>query len=100
MQKLTEMSTAPANAVMQAHTYLAEGGPENLRNLHNFLSDTLLLTGLGFSDPVPMPAWGFLERESHFDAEKAHAEAAQAPTIGIIYYQLSTWLEIPTTSTR
>lgn len=59
--ELTELSTAPSNVVTTAHRYLAEGGKNNLINLHNFLSDTLLLTGLGFDAPIHLPEWGILE---------------------------------------
>src|SRR6476646_2578169 len=45
---LMEMSTVPIGVAAQAHVYLAQGGPENLAQLHGFLSDTVLLTGFGF----------------------------------------------------
>lgn len=80
--ELTELSTVPAGVVTTAHTYLAEGGRNNLVNLHNFLSDTLLLTGLGFAEPQHMPIWGHLERDNGtWDA------GADAPKVGIIYYR-------------
>lgn len=60
--ELTEYSTVPANVATTAHAYLAEGGADNLVQLHNFLSDTLLFTGLGFTEPKRLPAWGRLER--------------------------------------
>ncbi|WP_027020137.1 cobaltochelatase subunit CobN [Corynebacterium sputi] len=75
--ELTELSTVPANVATTAHTYLAEGGPENLRQLHNFLSDTLLLTGHGFSEPVRLPSWGHLDRQSTRGAGR----------VGIVYYR-------------
>ena len=59
---LMELSTVPAGVVAEAHRYLAQGGPDNLRNLHAFLSDTLLLTGAGFEPPDELPAWGVLDR--------------------------------------
>ena len=37
---------------------------ENLRQLHAFLCDTLLMTGFGFAPPVTTPTWGVLERAS------------------------------------
>lgn len=79
--ELTEYSTVPANVATQAHIYLAEGGAKNLAQLHNFLSDTLLLTGLGFEEPERMPTWGTLERNSEIDS------ATSRGTIGIIYYR-------------
>ena len=41
-------STTPAGVALQSHVYLAQGGVENLRQLHAFLCDTLLMTGFGF----------------------------------------------------
>ncbi|HZA04802.1 MAG TPA: cobaltochelatase subunit CobN, partial [Propionibacteriaceae bacterium] len=57
---LMEQSTVPIGVAADAHVYLAQGGPENLRQLHAFLSDTVLLTGKGFEPPVEQPAWGLL----------------------------------------
>ncbi|WAC55442.1 cobaltochelatase subunit CobN [Gordonia sp. SL306] len=73
-------STVPAGVVAEAHNYLAAGGVENVVNLHNFLSDTVLLTGLGFDPPQQTPAWGVLERP-------AQAAVTSAPTIAVLYYR-------------
>ena len=54
-------STVPAGIALQTHVYLAQGGVENLANLHAFLSDTVLMTGVGFEPPVAIPTWGVLE---------------------------------------
>ena len=51
-------STVPAGVALQTHVYLAQGGVENLRQLHAFLSDTLLMTGFGFSPPEATPDLG------------------------------------------
>src|SRR3984957_419971 len=75
---LTERSTVPAGVALQAHIYLAEGGVPNLRQLHAFLSDTVLMTGFGFTEPVSTPTWGVLERP---DSE------GSGPTIGVLYYR-------------
>ena len=83
--ELTEYSTVPANVATTAHKYLAEGGPANLVGLHNFLSDTLLLTGLGFGEPERLPTWGHLERVTSLAAPIAAKEGA--PVVGIIYYR-------------
>ena len=103
--ELTEYSTVPANVATTAHAYLAEGGPDNLAQLHNFLSDTLLFTGLGFAEPKRLPAWGHLERnwDSAVDEQSddrtgektggdieaaASADATgTAPVIAVIYYR-------------
>ena len=52
--ELMALSTVPAGVAAEALGYLREGGPENLRELARFLSDTLFLTGEGFAPPRPM----------------------------------------------
>ncbi|MDV6013740.1 cobaltochelatase subunit CobN [Haloechinothrix sp. LS1_15] len=76
--ELMELSTVPAGIAREAHTYLAHGGPENLTQLHHFLSDTLLLTGDGFDPPAEQPSWGFLEREPR---------SMDGPVVAILYYR-------------
>ncbi|WP_280209751.1 cobaltochelatase subunit CobN, partial [Nocardia cyriacigeorgica] len=76
--ELMECSTVRAGVAADAHNYLAAGGAENLRQLHNFLSDTVLLTGHGFEPPVQLPSWGRLERE---------AADVDGPTVAVIYYR-------------
>jgi len=62
--ELMEQSTVPAGVALEVHAYLAEGGPANLRQLHAFVSDTVLLAGEGFDPPQPLPDWGVLPRPS------------------------------------
>jgi cobaltochelatase CobN len=76
--ELTDLSTVAAGIAVQAHIYLAHGGVDNLRQLHAFLTDTLLMTGFGFTPPVVTPTWGVLERP---DAD------ATGPTIAVLYYR-------------
>jgi cobaltochelatase CobN len=76
---LMELSTVPTGVAADAHVYLAHGGPDNLRQLHAFLSDTVLLTGVGFEAPVEQPIWGVLPRR--FPA------GASRPRIGILFYR-------------
>ncbi|WP_068273313.1 cobaltochelatase subunit CobN [Aldersonia kunmingensis] len=76
--ELMELSTVPAGVAADAHNYLAEGGPENLRQLHNFLSDTVLLTGHGFEPAVRTPMWGELERT---------ATSETGPLVAVLYYR-------------
>ncbi|BBX16216.1 cobaltochelatase subunit CobN [Mycolicibacterium duvalii] len=71
-------STTPAGVALQAHIYLAQGGVPNLANLHAFLSDTLLMTGFGFAEPVTTPTWGLLERPRPSSA---------GPTVAVLYYR-------------
>ena len=56
--ELTALSTVPAGVAHDALRYLVEGGPDNLRELHRFVSDTVLLTGEGFEAPAATPAFG------------------------------------------
>ncbi|MBJ7290638.1 cobaltochelatase subunit CobN [Williamsia sp.] len=76
---LMELSTVPANVASQAHTYFAEGGPENLLQLSWFLSDTVLLTGHGFDPPVHAPTWGLLDRPA--------LDTDDGPTVAVLYYR-------------
>ncbi|MET7771034.1 cobaltochelatase subunit CobN [Nocardia sp. NPDC005366] len=78
--ELMECSTVPGGVAADAHNYLAAGGAENLRQLHGFLSDTVLLTGHGFEPPVQLPTWGELERSAR-DLDR------DAPTVAVIYYR-------------
>ncbi|WP_019202892.1 cobaltochelatase subunit CobN [Tsukamurella sp. 1534] len=73
---LMEASTVAAGVATEAHRYLAEGGPENLAQLYDFLSDTVLLTGNGFEPPVAAPQWGVIDRP-----------ASTGPRVGVLYYR-------------
>ncbi len=75
--ELMKLSTVPAGVAAEAHTYFAQGGPFNLAAVHDFLSDTVLLTGHGFAPAEPAPDWGLLPRES----------TATGPIIAILYYR-------------
>ncbi|MEU4594048.1 cobaltochelatase subunit CobN [Micromonospora aurantiaca (nom. illeg.)] len=74
---LMGLSTVPIGVCAEAHRYLAEGGAENLRQLHAFLSDTVLLTGEGFEPPAVLPEWG-VSRQPAPDAR---------PRVGVLYYR-------------
>ncbi|GAA1281887.1 cobaltochelatase subunit CobN [Pseudonocardia aurantiaca] len=76
--ELMAASTVPAGVASEALAYLAAGGRDNLRELHRFLSDTVLLTGEGFAPPAPAPDFG------------VHGERAQdpaRPTVGVVFYR-------------
>ncbi|TFV61929.1 UNVERIFIED_ORG: cobaltochelatase subunit CobN [Bacillus sp. AZ43] len=75
--ELMELSTVPMGVATEAHGYLAQGGPENLVQLHRFLSDTVLLTGEGFAPPSVAPDWGVLERRGR----------GSGPTVAVLYYR-------------
>jgi cobaltochelatase CobN len=80
---LMTLSTVPIGVAAQAHGYLAQGGPANLTQLHAFLSDTVLLTGVGFEPPVEQSAWGELPRPEPAPAEND----AVRPRVGILFYR-------------
>jgi cobaltochelatase CobN len=87
--ELMECSTVPGGVAADAHNYLAAGGPGNLRQLHFFLSDTVLLTGHGFEPPVQLPGWGELERVARDPVTTSrHPGTAEAvPTVAVLYYR-------------
>ncbi|MFF5081334.1 cobaltochelatase subunit CobN [Actinoplanes sp. NPDC000266] len=74
---LMKLSTVPAGVAAEAHAYLAQGGPENLASVHDFLSDTVLLTGHGFAPAQAAPEWGPLPRET----------SAEGPVVAVLYYR-------------
>ncbi|GAA3164788.1 cobaltochelatase subunit CobN [Blastococcus jejuensis] len=76
--ELMELSTVPMGLATEAHGYLAQGGPDNLTQLHRFLSDTVLLTGEGFEPPSVAPDWGVLARE---------ARTTAGPRVAVLYYR-------------
>ncbi|WP_062996914.1 cobaltochelatase subunit CobN [Nocardia mikamii] len=84
--ELMECSTVPGGVAADAHNYLAAGGPGNLRQLHNFLSDTVLLTGHGFEPPVQLPSWGELDRTAE-ELSTNDSRLAAAPTVAVLYYR-------------
>ncbi len=77
--ELMEVSNVPMGVAADAHRYLAEGGPDNLAQLHAFLCDTVLLTGEGFQSPSVIDPWGF--------AARPPAEDPTLPRVGILYYR-------------
>ncbi|SHM89160.1 cobaltochelatase subunit CobN [Cryptosporangium aurantiacum] len=87
---LMQLSTVPAGVAAEAHAYLAQGGAANLEQLHHFLSDTVLLTGLGFAPPEETPTWGVLERASSSASglkPDRGASETRRPVIATLYYR-------------
>ena len=101
--ELMELSTVPIGLAAEAHRYLAEGGPDNLAQLHAFLSDTVLLTGEGFEPPASIPTWGVLDRTPLVE-ERAQASVSKpalvsrrppssasstngVPKVGVLFYR-------------
>jgi cobaltochelatase CobN len=76
--ELMELSSVPIGVAADAHVYLAHGGPDNLRQLHAFLCDTVLLTGVGFEPAIEQPVWGVLPRP---------LPDSSRPRIGILFYR-------------
>ncbi|OZM80967.1 cobaltochelatase subunit CobN [Pseudonocardia sp. MH-G8] len=76
--ELMAASTVPAGVASEALAYLAAGGTDNLRELHRFLSDTVLLTGEGFEPPAATPEFGV-----HGSREQDPAR----PTVAIVFYR-------------
>ncbi len=85
--ELMECSTVPAGVAADTHNYLAAGGAGNLRQLHNFLSDTVLLTGHGFEPPVQLPSWGELERTPEALTGNDSRIPDRVPTVAVLYYR-------------
>jgi cobaltochelatase CobN len=83
--EMMELSTVPAGVAAQAHLYLAQGGPENVGQLFNFLSDALLLTGLGFDPPVSTPSWGVLPRVA--PVAPSIEPRGGRPLVAILFYR-------------
>jgi len=80
--ELMGLSTVPSGVASQAQAYLAAGGLDNLRELHRFLSDTVLLTGVGFAPPAPAPgrgrpsAWSSTARTSCRETPRSSTRSA------------------------
>jgi len=75
--ELMELSTVPMGVATEAHAYLAQGGPDNIDELHRFLADTVLLDGEGFQAPAVAPDWGLLDRPTQ----------ATGPRVAVLYYR-------------
>jgi cobaltochelatase CobN len=103
--QLMESSTVPVGVATQAHLYLAQGGPDNLRELAAFLSDTVLLTGHGFAPPEELPTWGRLpgwdpasdvrkvpfktldDRNETFLTSGTLTSGTEPPRVAVVYYR-------------
>ncbi len=96
--QLMESSTVPVGVATQAHLYLAQGGPDNLRELAAFLSDTVLLTGHGFAPPEELPSWGRLPGWDPADVRKVSSPTPSdsngtfltsppRPRVAVVYYR-------------
>ncbi len=77
--ELMALSTVPAGVATEALGYLREGGPENLRELARFLSDTVFLTGEGFDPPRSMPLYGVHQVPAPPDDDR--------PVVAVVFYR-------------
>ncbi|THV42074.1 cobaltochelatase subunit CobN [Glycomyces buryatensis] len=82
--ELTALSTAPTAVVAQAFEYLRLGGVDNTERLLRFLSDTLLLTGLGFEPPAELPEHGVYHPRRD---DPLAAIDPDRPLIGVVFYR-------------
>ena len=80
---LMELSSVPVNVAAQAHLYLAQGGAENLRQVHAFLASTVLMDGVEFEPVTEQPEWGTLERPE----QPADPTDGARPRVGILFYR-------------
>src|SRR6185312_4763461 len=83
---LMALSTVPAGVATEALAYLREGGPENLRELARFLSDTIFLTGEGFSPPHPMPPQGLHPLPDSLSSSPPTPSSADA-VVAVVFYR-------------
>jgi cobaltochelatase CobN len=79
--ELMALSTVPAGVATEALGYLREGGPENLRELARFLSDTVFLTGEGFDPPRSMPLYGLHQVPAPASAGDGR------PVVAVVFYR-------------
>ncbi len=76
--ELMAASTVQAGVASEALAYLAAGGTDNLRELHGFVCDAVLLTGEGFAPPTPAPAFG---------VHGTREQRPDRPTVGVVFYR-------------
>lgn len=87
---LTAASTVSPAVVHEATAYLLAGGRANLVQLFRFLSDHLLLTGLGYDPPAEQPQHGLYHPDLPQDATLADWLARRdpaRPTVGLLFYR-------------
>ena len=59
--ELAGISSVSEAILAAGQAYLISGGPDNFANFFYFLSDTVLLTGIGFAAPQAIADYGILE---------------------------------------
>ncbi|MCA1684867.1 MAG: cobaltochelatase subunit CobN, partial [Planctomycetia bacterium] len=88
---MTSLCHAPLPLVTQVFEYFTQGGVSNLVNLLRCLSDNVLLTGLGYEPPTPLPRDGLYHPDSPdgltLGAWKQRFSRPDRPTVGILFYR-------------
>jgi cobaltochelatase CobN len=92
--ELAAVSSVPPALLQEATAYLQMGGVENLAGLLRFLSDHLLLTGLGYAPPAEQTPHGIyhpdLPRGATLADWLARRDPAR-PSVGLLFYR-SHWI--------
>ena len=82
---LAAASTAPAGLVAETHRYLAAGGPANLEQMLRFVSDTILLTGVGFDPPSELARTGVWDQAGIGRPDRERR--ADRPLVAVVFYR-------------
>jgi cobaltochelatase CobN len=89
--ELTALCHAPLSVVTQVLEYFTQGGVLNLINLLKCLSDHVLLTGLGYDPPTPLPRDGLYHPDApdglSMDDWQARFPDSGGPRVGILFYR-------------
>jgi len=89
--ELTALCHAPLPLVTQVFEYFTQGGVANLVNLLRCLSDNVLLTGLGYEPPTPLPRDGLYHPDAPdgltLDDWRQRFARPGRPTVGILFYR-------------
>ncbi len=89
--ELTALCHAPLPLVTQVLEYFAQGGVVNLVNLLRCLSDNVLLTGLGYDPPTPLPREGIYHPDApdglSIEDWQARFSRPDRPVIGLAFYR-------------
>ena len=88
---LTALCHAPLPLVTQVLEYFSHGGVANLVNMLRCLSDNVLLTGLGYDPPTPLPRDGLYHPDCpdglNIEEWQRRFRVPSRPTIGIVFYR-------------
>ena len=98
--ELTSLCHAPLPLVTQVLEYFTQGGVPNLVNLLRCLSDNLLLTGLGYEPPTPLPRDGLYHPLSpdgtlSLAVWQRTIATRPGPTVGLLFYRAH-WMALNT----